>query len=404
MTRAQRLQQPSDQRSRDGSLETTLVLDCIRQYFGHDAVAARAAVADTDWDRVLSIAAYHGIIPIVRVSLTGVCVPVETRRRLDSQFQSWAANSLLYGHELVRLQELLTNCGLRVLAFKGPTLAARLYGTLCHRQIRDLDLLVARSDVRRALEILESSGYRIEDSYAGRDEAFRQDKHVLLVHAESAAKVEIHWAIARPDEHIDLSFSRLWERREYISVQETSVATPSRNDLLLLLSVHGASHRWTSLKWVCDVAALIRTYTDAEWGSVRRLAEHHGCLRLLLVGVALARDVARVSIPAAAMHDIETDPGVRSIAADIFSRYYTRITPDFFERLFTRVRSRERVTDRVKIAASYAWTVLADRGIWGVRAWHKLPGLLGAVMNATVAASRSSGGTCGTRDPFAERR
>ena len=44
--------------------------------------------------------------------------------------------------------------GLRSLALKGPALAVRLYGKLSLRQCRDLDLLVARSDVTKAIDIL----------------------------------------------------------------------------------------------------------------------------------------------------------------------------------------------------------------------------------------------------------
>jgi hypothetical protein len=46
--------------------------------------------------------------------------------------------------------------------YKGPVLAAAVYGHLSLRQIRDLDILVHPSEVRPAGELLISQGYRRE--------------------------------------------------------------------------------------------------------------------------------------------------------------------------------------------------------------------------------------------------
>jgi hypothetical protein len=233
--------------------------------------------------------------------------------------------------------------------------------------------------VSRAIEILASSDYRIDDDSAGRKDVFRQDKHILMVHEKSAAKAEIHWAVARPDEHVDIPFDMLWDRREYVSILGTPVPTPSLNDLLLILSVHGASHSWTSFKWVCDVAAMIRACGDSEWIALRCSAQHRGCLRLVLLAIALATEVTGIAIPPTAARDIDAEPSVIAISQSMFDQSCTMTKPDYFNRFLTRIRCRERLTARAQIAASYAWASLSKRGL-RVRAWGKSTPVLRAII------------------------
>src|SRR5579872_1374082 len=391
----------------DGSLETEVVLDCIRRHFGcsprHEGVENKPT-ARPDWNRVMSIAAYHGVIPLVRASLCDAAtsaIPRDARRRIEHESRRWAANSLLYGHELARIQDRLNSSGMRVIAFKGPTLATRLYGKLGQRQLRDLDLMFAKPEIKGALEVLRSSGYRIDACHADWDDAFRTDKHLLLVHKDSATKIELHWAVALPDIHFDLPFNVVWDRREYVSMLGTRVATPCMNDLLLILSVHGTSHYWISLKWVCDIAALIRKYPDADWMALRAEAKKFGCYRMVLLALALARNVIGGVLPSAAEREIEEDAAVNILAQEARARFYTMGRLDFFERLFTHIRSREQFIHRTQIAASYVQSVLARNNgqrlrlpsflnslSWParmcgvrVRSWDKLTPLLAAVID-----------------------
>jgi hypothetical protein len=378
-----------------GSIETDVVLKCIRRYFGSEDAGEpleNKSALDPGGDRILSVAAYHGVIPLVRASLGHPRIEVACRR--------WAAHSVLYGHEVVRIHNHLSRNGLRVIAFKGPTLAARAYGNLWQRQIRDLDLLVSKDDIEKVLEVLCGLGYRLDSPTVGRDEVLRTEKHFLLVHENSTTKVELHWAISLPGLHFDMPFETLWKRRDYVSISGTPVPTPCPHDLLLILSVHGASHYWTSLKWVCDVAALIRRYSDAQWVELQAEAKRRGCLRMLLLAVVLARNVTGVLLPSAAEHEIERDATVNTLAREAFARFYRMGTPDFFERLFTSIRSREQFTHRAQIAGSYVRAVLTrdngptlplspvlnslswPRRLYGirVRSWDKLPSLVAAVM------------------------
>jgi Uncharacterised nucleotidyltransferase len=307
--------------------ETELLLNCIRWYFG--VAAARSDLDDAidgkpDWDYVLELASYHGVIPIVHTALfqtRAAAIPEDVQRRLRAAFQVCAADSLLYAHELARLP--LQAKGVRAVAFKGPALAIGLYGKASLRQCRDLDIFVAKSEMPKALSVLSDCAYRLDPSCVGLEDALRTEKHLLLIHNETAAKLELHWAISLPRLNFQLCFDTLWDRRETVTVLGATVATPCANDLLMMLCVHGASHCWTSLKWVCDIAEFIRRYSDLNWMQLRTEAEQLACWRMVLLGISLAKEAAGVMLPDAVEREIVDDRTVRSLTDEAHSRFFT---------------------------------------------------------------------------------
>jgi hypothetical protein len=388
------------------TLNQELFLNCVRSYFADPAARARLEQAknqEPDWNHIIELASYHGIIPLLHTSLsqTKLAIPDDVERRLTNAFSACAANSLLYAHELAQVQ--LQDHGIRAIAFKGPALAIQLFGKASLRQCRDLDIVVAEDDVSKALKVLYSSGYRLDAAYVGRADALETDKHLLLVKNESSVNLELHWAIALPYLHLPLRFDTLWDQREEVAVFGTTVAVPSKTDLLIMLCVHGSSHYWTSLKWVCDIVAFLRKYPASDWSQISAKAKKLGCWRMLLVGLSLAKVIIGAEVPAAVEHELMGDT-VRNLRDKTHQRILCMRTlspsrsPDFFERLFTDIRIRERLVDRLLIAATYIRSVIVreiDRGtlamprlvllpvcifrlVW--RSWRTLMSLLARVI------------------------
>ena len=53
---------------------------------------------------------------------------------------------------------------------------------------------------------------------------------------------------------------RLWERVGRVPLGGNSVPSFAPEDMLLILCVYGSKHTWGRLKWVCDIAELIRVH------------------------------------------------------------------------------------------------------------------------------------------------
>ena len=58
-------------------------------------------------------------------------------------------------------------------------------------------------------------------------------------------------------------------------------------ELLIILCVHGSKHAWERLKWVVDVAELLRSQR-LNWKRVFSTATKWKCRRMALLGLAFA--------------------------------------------------------------------------------------------------------------------
>ncbi|MEO8342158.1 MAG: nucleotidyltransferase family protein, partial [Nitrospirota bacterium] len=58
-------------------------------------------------------------------------------------------------------------------------------------------------------------------------------------------------------------------------------------EFLIILCLHGSKHGWERLKWVADVAELLRSQW-INWKRVFSTAAERKCHRMLLLGLALA--------------------------------------------------------------------------------------------------------------------
>ena len=152
---------PADGRSAIAGLrplddpETCLLLHCGRADVEPERAAQVRALVDAglDWDRVLALAARHGLRALLHRHLTRLApdgIPAAPLAVLRDYAQKNSAFGLLFTGELLRLLAALDADGVEAVPFKGPALAQALYGHLALRQFCDLDILVREADVWRA--------------------------------------------------------------------------------------------------------------------------------------------------------------------------------------------------------------------------------------------------------------
>jgi hypothetical protein len=78
----------------------------------------------------------------------------------------------------------------------------------------------------------------------------------VLFHDSNSVHVELHWKLA--DNSYFLPGISAASSTQIVPIsQEVGLRTLGDDDLFAYLCVHGASHGWSRLKWLADVAALI---------------------------------------------------------------------------------------------------------------------------------------------------
>jgi hypothetical protein len=258
---------------------------------------------------------------------------------------SQVRSALLFTGELLRLLDLFDRHTIRALPFKGPVLADMLYGDITARNYCDLDILIGKPDIRKAVAALLAAGYTTDlpDDPRQQQAYLRTRYEMHFTSPGGAIPIEIHQAFLPPAYSFSLS-PRL-QRRSFLG-REILALSPA--DLLLVLCAHGAKHAWAEPGLVRDVARLLEISAgELYWPDLLRDSSAIGARRLLLLGVLLAaREDAPV--PAEILSVAQQDRSVVRLAGRI------RIGGLESHRFF--LQTRERWRDKLAGCAQLALT------------------------------------------------
>lgn len=278
---------------------------------------------ELNWKVMLRVAAQHGIIPLMFRRLRHLSpdeVPERILRRLRESSQAVVWHNLSLAGELVKLLEMFEKHGITAIPYKGPTLAMMAYGELSLRHFNDLDILMPKACILKAKELLMSQGYQPQQQLADQAaeaEHLEWDCQYNFFHPEADILIELHWRIRSRNFPFGAKFNELWKRTERTPVAGTSVVTMSPEDLIIMLCVHGAKHRWERLNWVCDIAHLMERQRNLNWRQVWEEATRLECERVLLLGTIIANDLIGVPLPGVLRHHARRDRIAQWLAVQV---------------------------------------------------------------------------------------
>ena len=349
--------------------EVELLLLCARTQMD----PKRAARVETllqeniDWDCLLKTAQEHGVIPLLYWNLNAACpeaVPKATLNQLRGCFHKNAQRNVFWVGELLRLLNLFKTHEISAVSFKGPSLAASVYGNLALRQFGDLDILVREQDVLKAKDLLLSQGYRPEYQWTRHQEKalLRSWCEYPFVHDGSGVRVDLHVKVAPKYFSFPLKPERLWERLEPSSLAGQEVAALSTEDLLLILCVHGTKHLWQALDSICAVAELTRVSEEVDWARVMQQARELGSERMLFLGLLLASDLLGATLPDHVLQRAGADPSAEALAAQVRGQLFREADnpPNIFEQSLFHLKARERLRHRVRYRVLRAVTLNSE--------------------------------------------
>jgi len=296
--------------------------------------------AASDWKNFAEICDNHQLAPLVYSRLqqfTASSIPSELVEYLRIRFRESCAYNYRLASKLVSLTSTLEREGVSVLAFKGPSLAMTLYGGFSLRQCLDLDLIVRTEQVVKAADLMRSCGYEPTPTparpqlspYLCRPEKSRhidRGKEIQYLSPDGDFYVDLHWQFAdrfwRP---FTPDVEEIWERAVRQELPQGNILTLCREDLFLALCAHGTRHRWWCLKWLLDVAEILRTPDALDWSRIEEMTRiRPGNGAAASVGVSLAHDLLEVPVPAEAARLLPTTDRSRAVASAIRQELLSR--------------------------------------------------------------------------------
>jgi hypothetical protein len=256
---------------------------------------ADALNRDVDWGDLLSLAAAHAVRPrLIHAfqKLNWIGMPAGIKESLIDFLKLHTAHSLFIAAELIRVTDELSQRAIPFATFKGPSLAAGLYGDLSCREYEDVDLIVEEQQIAKTEAVLGLLGYRAAlGSSVFRNAFLAYQRQFAFVRENPSLTVDLHWGFNASYVPFPISQVEIWSNLEEVNIGGRRVPTLGREDLALFLVGHGTKEGWRRLGWVGDFAMFIEKNSDLDWDHLLARAQQRRCGRSLLLGCQLAAEL-----------------------------------------------------------------------------------------------------------------
>lgn len=328
------------------SFEMELLLCCARKELDADTVERVKYLLDREVDltELTNLTDRHRVQPLLFHNLNkyasrAISQSYLQRIKQECRYNSWRNMNLM--NQLSKILKLLEDNKIRVIAFKGPVLAARAYGNLSLRQIKDLDLLIEPGSLEKAVDLLVGLGYKL---------IVQVPWEFHLESSDGSYSIDLHREII--PQHLSCSkiSDYAWENIESISFLGKTIPALTPEACLLILCLNGTKDYWQRLNRICDVAELIRAHPNLDWRQIIEQAEKMGFKRLTFLGLHLAQNLLNAEIPDFVTQEIQSDLKVNSLAIEVDEKLFSRTWKPLYtvETTFFHIRTRERWRDKLQ--------------------------------------------------------
>jgi hypothetical protein len=271
-----------------------------------------------DWDHFLQLAHAHQVAALVGYNLCARYAqecPAAVIAQLRLLLQQNTTHNLFLAHELNNLLAQFAAHSVRAIPYKGPMLAAQVHGHPGLRSFADLDVMVHKWDYHfRVPQFLYARGWSLKADH-GYERMFRDGgRRVRLdVHQELTSRR------AMP---VALDFDAVWRRCVEVPLLGQPVRTFAPADLLLVLCVQLAKDmaedaKAPQLMKICDIAETVRTFPATAWKPLLRDAARVGVLRMVYLGLCIARRLLGAPLPPEVARAIAGTPRLASLVRHV---------------------------------------------------------------------------------------
>lgn len=297
---------------------TRLLLDLWK---GSSGAAWSTALRENE-KSFLEACGYHQVSPIVFHRLRN-CPEHSAAPQVIDQLRARFYRISAYNHRLATLLVqwigVLEQDKISCLALKGPAAAIAAYGDLSLRQYEDIDIMVRPDDVVKTVQTLFGRGFEPARGHADRYKDVKLYHEIALLAPDRSYSVDLHWHLAPPyATGFGPDPAELWSRAVRLRLPAGDVPVLCQEDLFLALCQHGTRHRWWQLKWLFDVAELLRRPAAMDWSRIEDVMKMYPMARPpASLAASLVHDLLGSAPPPDAGKILEPGKRTRAVARAI---------------------------------------------------------------------------------------
>ena len=156
-----------------------------------------------NWETFLELSIQHKITPILyqylEPSKGQINIPDNILSKMRQINLNNAVRNTLLLHEVGTIFSKLSQAGLCAISLKGLHLVDNVYDNISLRSMSDVDILLRKVDIPKALPILEVLGYQPTTYFDINDQNI-DIKHVPPLLKKNGPYLELHWTLLEENE------------------------------------------------------------------------------------------------------------------------------------------------------------------------------------------------------------
>lgn len=236
----------------------------------------------TDWQGFGQRAKRHGVSGLIYWQWRTAApanVPMQIISELRQTYLATLARNTILLQELDRILQMLLPLNLSIILLKGAVFARTLYEDIALRPMSDLDILIPKAELEKAVTALLQHGY-YEPVLHQREmlkKVVAHDIHLRQI-SRPNVDVEVHWLLGTGEgyrQKVDMNW--FWSEALPLDGFPHNVYSLSPTATLLYLCAHLAYQHgigMAGLLWFVDIARWIEKYnTNLDWEKLAKQAE-----------------------------------------------------------------------------------------------------------------------------------
>lgn len=232
---------------------------------------------------------YH----LKKLSLLDV-IPSQIRRKMENHFLSHTAYNIIHLENLAHIIKKLKEENIPAIILKGATLCDTVYPHIGLRAFCDLDILIQKKDIQKAMEVLERLDYAFSHTFA--------QHHFLAFHrSNNSLPLEVHWDLVNEASPVQkyafqLSLEKFWQDAMSFEFRETEALWLSPEHQLIYLSVHMLKEGYSNRKWLLDLYYLLHFFRGGmDWKKLVEESEKYQVKRPVYYALSALDETFRFS-------------------------------------------------------------------------------------------------------------
>ena len=274
------------------TVEDQLLFACTRQTFlaaHHDEVLDICRNRAVNWDIVYTIAAVHGVAPLVYVNLLQCCpTGWGMPQPVGDQFKHNLASNMVYkAKRAKKTAEVLAFCNSKaidIMLIKGAALEMLVYHQPWYTVSNDVDFIV-KAKWEALPEADRRALWTIRRGLPSECDFF--EHHDVMMGGTLA-----------------VDFDKIWTEASQVNFRGHDVFVMAPEDMLMALCINSCRKRYFRLKALCDIAETINAYRDLNWEKLTAQSRVYGCNMIVYPALLIPSMTLGSDLPEGVLADL----------------------------------------------------------------------------------------------------